>query len=309
MFDRANAGAAGGAKITYGGKTFFTRNEVVANLAHRLSELRTSMHGRIGSTRGPRMVTLQVPLLSVWDSLDLLFPSEIMTGFAGARIFTGADKALILHARNGDRLTLHNARITGLSNLKLAHNQDLFGGNVTFTCLVKAATEPSAANSLYAFDNAAYVEDAAFPSAKLFRGAWLAAWGAAAPWNSFRTRDGWEIDWDVKLEEDPVDGVGVVDFLLQDAWVRAKSIPVGVTPAQVQAAFDPDGDVGEVHAGDTDLVLTAPVGELTLAKMAIVETGIAFSPTRQRVGPTVWETAKRSAGDAALALAEFAVSE
>lgn len=292
--DRANLLGAGAPKVTFNSATFWTRDDVMPRIAHSLTEQRASMYGRVTQTRGPRLIEVTIPLFSLWENLSTLFPSTVVDPTIGSRVFGSTDLPLVLHAKNQDRLTIHNARITGLSNLKLAANQPIFSAAVKFTGLLKNNANPADAAAYYTYDTAAYAEGA-FALTNFKATAWSGAWGSVTGFTSMNTQDGWDISWDLNMEPDLVDGLGVVDMFLTHFAAKASCIPVGPTIAQLETNLrfqnHANAAIGTgVHDLMYDLVLTSGTGSVTLKSASLVETGLAFAPSKKRVTETVWET-------------------
>lgn len=292
--NRANLPGAGAPRVTYNEATLWTRDDVLPRIAHELSEQRSSFYGRVTKTRAPRVIRVSLPVFSLWESLGVLFPPPVLDPVIGSRVFTGADVPLVLHARNGDRLTLHNARITGLSNLRLAANQPVFSGVAEFTGLIKNNARPVDAAAYYTYDNAAYTE-AGFGLTNFIARAWTGAWGARTGFGNIQTQDGWDVAWELGMEEDVVDGLGVVDMFISNFGARASCIPVGPTMAQIESNLffqgTPQAAIGAgAHESVDHLTLTSGTSSVVLRSAALVETGLAFAPARKRITETVWET-------------------
>jgi hypothetical protein len=292
--DRANLPGAGAARITFDGGNFWTRDDVVPRLAAPLRDQRSSMYGVVTKTRGGRKIEVDVPLFGLWENLTVLFPAALMNPAPGARYFGTVDKPLVIHAKNQDRLTIHNARLTGLANLRLAAEQEIFSGVARFTGLIKNNAAPTDANAYFTYDTAAFV-DAGFAMTNFRAQAWTGVWGARTGFGAIRTEAGWQIDWDLALDDDPVDGLGPVDMFVGGLSARARAITVGPTAAQLHTNLFFQGDakaaVGAgIHESVDDLVLTCGASSVTLKNAALVESGWVFAPTKKRIGESVWET-------------------
>jgi hypothetical protein len=291
--ERSNLPGSGAPKMTFDGGTFWTGGDVVARLAPALVEQRASMYGRVTKTRGGRRIDIDVPLFSLWQNLPKLFPATVMNPAIGSRIFGVVDLPLAFHARNGDLLTIHNARVTGLSNLRLASNQPIFSSAVRFTGLLRNGYDPIEADAYFSFATGQAYVDSGFAMTNFKAGAWTGAWGARPGFDAINTEAGWGIDWEMSMDEDPVDGLGAVDMFLSNFWARVSSIPVGPSGAQLASGVNFQGAGAEIgsgiHEDVDDLVLTNGAASVTLKAAALVETGYVFAPSKKRTGETVWE--------------------
>jgi hypothetical protein len=281
--------------LTFDGASFWTRDEVIPRIAHTLQEQRASMYGPVTKTRGGRKIDIDVPIFGLWAGLTVLFPSAILNPTIGSRVFGSTDKALVLHAKNQDRLTIHNARLTGLANLRLAAGAEIFSGTARFTGLLKNNAAPTDANSFFTYDTAAFV-DSGFAMTNFKGQAWTGAWGARTGFTAMQTQAGWGVDWQLTMEEDVVDGLGAVDMFITGFGARISSIPVGPTAAQIESNLFFQGTgaaVGSgIHESVDDLVLTCGTASVTAKSAALIETGFAFAPSKKRIGETVWETVR-----------------
>lgn len=293
-FDRANSLGAGAPKVTFNSATFWTRDDVMPRIAHTLSEQRSSMFGRVTKTRGARTIEVTIPLFALWENLSVLFPSTVLNPTIGSRVYGTSDLALVLHAKNGDLLTIHNARITGLANLKLASNQPVFSAAVKFTGLLKNNAAPADAASYYTFDNVTYTEGT-FALTNFLAKSWTGAWGSRTGFTSIQTEAGWDVGWELGMEPDVVDGLGAIDMFITNFAAKVSCIPVGPTIAQLESNLffqnHANAAIGAgVHDSMDDLVLTSGTASVTLKNAALIETGLAFAPSKKRVQETAWET-------------------
>lgn len=295
-FDRANLPGSGAPKITYDGATLWTRSDVAIEFKENLIERVSSMYGRVGKNRGPRKIEFEIPLFGFWDNLSVLFPSHFLNFTHGARIFGTSDKPMVLLARNGDKLTIHNVRITGLSNLKLAANQEIFSANVKFTGLIANNVAPTNAAAFYTIATAQSYTEGDFPRSTHKNLTWTGAWGARTGFTSIKTQDGWDWAWEVSTTDDLVDGIGPVDQFANLCWAMASCIPVGPTLAQIEANQnfqDANADVGADSVDTDDLVLTDGTSSITLYNAALVSQQYVFAPFKKRMGTLSFETGFR----------------
>lgn len=295
---RSNLAGAGAPKITFNGVTLWTRADVMIPLKQNLVQVVSSMYGRVLHTRGPRKIEFNIPIYGFWNNLSVLFPSYLLNFTYGARVFGTSDLPFVLLARNGDKLTINNVRLTGISNLKLAANQQVFSADAKFTALISNNTAPTNSAAYYAILTAQSYAEGDFPQSAFKSLTWTGAWGSRTGFTSILTEAGWDVDWQISLEDDLVDGIGAVDQFVKDCWLSAKCVPVGPTLAQLESNTDFQGtnaDVGaDTSAGNMDnLVLTDGTSTLTINN-AVVESGnYVFAPFKKRSGEYVWTPASR----------------
>lgn len=292
--DRANLPGAGAPQITYNLVKLWTRNDVIIPLTQQLQEQVSSMYGRVTKTRQGRKIEISIPIYGFWTNLPTLFPDYLMNPVIGARIFGTTDTPMTLLARNRDKIVINNVQLTGLANLKLAANQQVFSADAKFTALIANLADPTTANSFYTITTGgqAYAEGD-FPQPAFKSKTWTGAWGSRTGFTSILTQAGWDVNWEIKTTDDLVDGIGAVDMFVDLVWAKASCIPVGPTLAQMDTAIDFQGanaGVGADMASDSDdLVLSDGTSTLTISKCGMIDTGLVFAPAKKRIRQTVWE--------------------
>jgi len=304
---RANLPGSGAPLITYNGITIWTRSDVVVPLKHTLKEQVSSMYGRVTKTREGRKIEIKIPIYGFWNAtvLPVLFPSAILNFVRGARMFGTTDLPMTMIAKNGDGIYLTNVQLTGLANLKLKANEQIFAADATFTALIGNNKVPTTAQAVistfppgttppyYAIGSGLTYAEGNFPQTGFKSLAWTGAWNARTGFTNIMTQDGWDIAWEVKTTDDLVDGIGPVDMFIDQFWCSASAITVGPTTTNIDGNLDFQGTnagVGADIAGDSDnLVLTDGTSTITITKAAMTESGIVFAPGKKRIAKTVWE--------------------
>ena len=292
---RANLPGSGAPKITYKGATLWTRADLMIPLKQTLKQQVSSMYGPVTYTREGRSIEFEIPIYGFWNSLSVLFPSFLLAGIHGARIFGTTDTPMTIVARNGDQIVLNNVQLVAVSNLKLKANEQIFSGNAKFVALIGNNLSPSTANAYYTITTGATYAEGNFPQSNFKSLAWTAAWGARTGFTNILTQDGWDVDWQIKFmsPDDLVDGIGPVDKFFDSCQPKISAIVVGPTLAQMDAGVDFQGTnaaVGADIAADSDpLVLTDGTSTITLAVSSMIETGVVFAPGKKRIAKTTWQ--------------------
>ena len=292
---RANLPGSGAPKITYKGATLWTRADLMIPLKQALKMQTSSMYGPVTWTRDGRAIEFEIPIYGFWAALPVLFPSYIINGIYGARIFGVTDTPMTILARNGDQILLNNVQLVGISNLKLKANEQIFSGNAKFIALISNNASPNTPNAYYTISTGQAYVDAGFNQQNYKSLAWTGAWGSTrSGFSNILTQDGWDIDWQVKFlsPDDLVDGIGPVDKFFESCRPTVSAIVVGPTLAQLDDAVDFQGAnaaVGADIAADSDtLILTDGTSTITIATASMTETGLVFGPGKKRIGKTTW---------------------
>jgi hypothetical protein len=291
---RANLPGAGAPKISYKGATLWTRADVNIPLKQVLKQQVSAMYGPVTSTREGRFIEFEIPLYGFWANLSVLFPSYILNGIYGARIFGTADTPMVFLFRNGDKLTIINCQLVAFANLKLKAGEQIFSGMAKFVGLIGNNLSPTTPNSYYTLQTGQLYAEGDFPQSNFKSLAWTGAWGSRANWTNILTQDGWDIDWGISFlsPDDLVDGVGPADKFFGSCIPKISAITVGPALADIDAAIDFQGAnaaVGADIAADSDaLVLTDGTSTISLAKASFIETGIVGGAGKKRIAKSTW---------------------
>ena len=208
----------------------------------------------------------------------------------GASIIGATDKPLAICGKDGTKVTMNNAALTGLPSLTQAVDKQV-PGTMTFTCLIAKSTDPTNAAAYYTITSTAYPADTGFAVGSIPTLTGAAVWGASSPWNSFLTEAGFQVDFSPKFTDVTVDGMGTVDLILSGMDVTAKAIPVGPTVANILAKLPAGNAFGTSLGGGDNLVITSATGGaiVTLTAAALVNaSGIWGDGTKKRIGECEW---------------------
>jgi hypothetical protein len=306
---RANLPGAGAPKITYAGATLWTRADLMIPLKQTLKQQVSSMYGPVTWTRDGRSIEFEIPIYGFWNSLGVLFPSYLLAGIHGARIFGTTDTPMTIVARNGDQIVLNNVQLVAVTNLKLKANEQIFSGNAKFVALIGNNLSPASANSYYTISTGVAYAEGNFPQNNFKSLAWTGAWGSRAGFTNILTQDGWDVDWQIKFmsPDDLVDGIGPVDKFFDSCMPKISAIVVGPTLPQMDTNVDFQGAnaaVGaDIAADSAPLVLTDGTSTITLAVASMIETGVVFAPGKKRIAKTTWQGTLSFSGGAPNAVA------
>jgi hypothetical protein len=244
------------------------------------------------------VIEIPLKLWGAWENLSSLFPSSVLTPTIGDRIFSTSDQNLIIHAKNQDRFTFHNARLTKLANLHLGIDAQMFAADVVYTALLKNNTNPEDALSYMTVDTAAFSDT--FVKTAYLQQRWSGAWGAISGFTTITSQKGWDIEWNLDLEPEYNANFGTIDMIIKDFHAKASCIPIEASndnlfaAANLQGAGNPLGHLQSDGATDAaNLTITGAGAHSIVLKNAVIEeTGFAFGAIPLRNGPTVWGTTR-----------------
>lgn len=279
----------GPALVTYGGQTFWSKGNIVLKPVFARFPIQTAAFGKVTERPIDRRFTITFEPSGRWtDALAaVLWPYGNTT--LGTSIIGASDKALVIHGRDGVKFTFHNAAITAMPAIRAAVNQTAVG-SVTFTAICAKNVDPTNAAAYYTVASQSYPGDSGFAISDIPTAPSTQAWGASPPWDSFKTESGWEISFNMGIQDMTVDGLGTQDLLLTSLDVSAKAAVVGPTVAQVLTALQSNQAFGTDLAGDTLLIssLTGGAPEISVSNAALVDAECRWGSTDKRIGTCEW---------------------
>ena len=292
---RASLGR-GPAKVTFGGASFYSRDDIVSRFSPVWNPVPTSMYGQVDQTIKDRVYKVALRLWGAYENLAILFPSYVMAAQAGASIFGVTDTPLVILARNGDQITYVNAKITKVAALYLGVDSDLFAADVEFTAIIANSTNPETASAYYTVATGQSYTDSDFAKTNFKRVRFSGAWGSVTGFTTIQAQKGFAVSWDLDAQPLTADGYGTVDFTVGPNTMQGicKCIPIQPTLTQIETAARAQGTAfgALLSATAADLVLTGSGISVTLSGAAITEHGYAFGVTPLRVGEMTFKTTR-----------------
>lgn len=283
---------SGPALVTYGGQSFWSKGDVILKPVIKRFPIPTAHFGKVDERPSDKRieVTFEPSGRFTAELAAVLWPYA--STVPGASVFGASDSPLVVHGRDGLKITVHNAALTQMPNIRMGVSVTTVG-SLKFTGLLANNTDPTNAAAYYTSASASYPGDNGFLVSEIFTRGVQATWGSAAPWDVFSAEAGVEIAFNLQLAEQMVDGLGTVDMTFQELDVSAKLIPVGPTAAQVLAAMNTSGALGASMGGGDNLLLYAlgtPAGapRVEISSAALVDADIGYGNQRKRIGSCEW---------------------
>lgn len=292
----------GPARITYDGVKFYSQGDITIEEVGEFFDIEVSGHPTVDQRSTNIMHRVTFTPHGRWSDKSKLFPYA--TALVGSSVF-GADKTLTIHTLAGQKRVYKAAAITQMPSIILASDKTLFG-QVQFTCLAAEASNPETANSLFTNTAEAYTGDADFDPAAIITQPYPVVWGADAPWSSFYTVGGVQIDFDLSIEPVSNDLKGIFDYTFANLTVQATMQPEGITPTQLadklfhQGAGAARGS--SLNARGEDLIISSTGVYVSLTKAAIVNAGEVYGSAARNVGEVTWRATRSWAAGAPLPL-------
>jgi hypothetical protein len=281
----------GPGSITFDGASIHSETNIVATLVEEYSDSVSSGFGRTGRKLLNRYVEVTAQP-SMWLNLDKLFPYAA-TQIEDA-IFGATDKPLVITPRNGRTLTVLNASITTLANLKCSAAAALFKSPITWTGLCANNTSPATLANYFVQGGTvgAGVLLTGFDKTKMFRGRYTGVRNGV----TLQSDGGFDIDFALNLEAYRPDGEPTVQFYLKSLEAAVKCRPAGLTEAAYLALLNDGVDIG-AEAPLHDIVVAGPSTgspSITLAK-TMVEPGSFVYGGELRTGELTFQSVREPA--------------
>lgn len=281
----------GPAIVIFGAVSIYTEGDIV--VAPRLSSqgLSTSFFGSIDEIDLDAQVSVTFTPNGIWAYRTPLLVNASRA--IGSDIF-GTDATCVIHALNGDKLTLQAAAVTQLPQLRFAAKQQLFGA-VTITGIRKDSTPWSTTDSLMKAETAAF-SDTSFVSSAILSQAYTAVWGVATPWSTISTEVGITVDFSMQLTPVEIDDVGTIGMTFGGISAVARFRPMNASAAdmvaflKMQAASTGRGV--RRSAFKADLVISGTGVAFTLKNCHPVEGPINFGAVAVRPGEVALATTR-----------------
>lgn len=288
----------GPALVTFAGQTFWSKGDVTVNVKNERLNIDTAHFGKVDERISDKRIEVSFEPSGAFSAAlaAVLWPYAATA--PGASIYGATDRPLVVWARDGKKITVHNASVTGMPSIRLGVSKTMMGA-IKFTGLLANSTDPSNAAAYYTLATATYPGDTGFAVADIKTGAYASAWGAS-PWDAFQTEDGWEISFGMQLAEQAVDAFGTVDMTLQGLTVSAKAMPVGPAESDIMAKLAPNNALGgSIAALAAALNISATGIYVRVYNAAMVDSGFVFGSQKKRIGATEWQATRTVTAGAA----------
>lgn len=296
----------GPCRIDFKGQSLFTTGDVKLDIDTPTQDIETSAQGKVGEILLDRMLKASFEPAGIWDTAKLAVTHPYFTTLPGAEIFTlpngnAGDSPLVIWSTDNKKFTAAAAAVTKMADINFAVDKNLFGG-MEITGVGADEAEWSAADSLLKVETAAYVDSAL---GSILRQSYLGAFGAS-PLNSFTTKEGFTLSFDMKISPIVIDKLGTVGFAFDTLSAMARCIPVGITEAQILARLKMQGSGaarGVSVATNDNMVITGTGVTATLNKAGIKQAGYQFGRTVLRIGEVGFVASRSQASTALVTLA------
>lgn len=209
----------------------------------------------------------------------------------GSGVVLSVARPLVIHARNGLRITYYNAALVNIPSLRFKAGETLLG-ECGFRIYVRNGADPEDLSAAYyAIDFAAF-SDSSFDPADIPRQSPVVTWDNGSPWaDGLSTREGAEVAFELNVNPLPNDAFGenVLGESFGKLELTVTSAVQGVTEAEAKAALKiQTGARGDDISGDGPLEIDTAAYNFTIGDAALTSAPQAFGSADQRSGNFVW---------------------
>jgi hypothetical protein len=236
----------GPAIVTFNGVTFWIKDEIKIATRYDLFDIVVSGRGKLDE-RIQQIITEitftpagEIEGTTPASVFEVLYPHTACT--PGASAMPSTDKSVVVWPLNGkEKLTYSSGFVSKMPDILLSSVKTVMG-QVTLTCIGTDNQAWSNASHLFALADAAFT-DTSLTLANILTVPYSAALGAlSAPWNAIQTKDGWVLSFDVGLDPQIVDDIGIFDWIYNgNASVSAKCKPIGIKVADLHGLMKLQG--------------------------------------------------------------------
>jgi hypothetical protein len=199
----------------------------------------------------------------------------------------------------GRLITLFNAAITKMPNINATATATLLD-EVTFEAFLVDGSAPSDAASLYSNISSPYQGDTTFNPVNILTQPIAVSWGSTVPWDSFYTKDGVRISFDLALQNVDIDGYGILSKRISDLSVSASCTPIGVQASDLMTALQLQGSGAAIGRSlgqnGNDLILSATGFYAKLNQAGLQGGPELFSRSKDQTGEITFVATRKFTG-------------
>ena len=285
----------GAGSLLYGNTKLFSKEEINAGIDIETWRPNVATHGedapRISNATGEIKFT---PVGRLTQAiLDLLYPSKFQTPLPGMRLFPNADVVLTIHGMDGKKVTFKSACPSAMPDLTLSPKKTAIGES-TFKAVIANGAAREDAGSFYEETEEAWAET--FDPTTIITCPYRAKWGMT----ELFSKEGFNIKFEVSLEEIIVDGIGTIDYQVKSVAATCSFAPVNMTVAQLMAAMKPEGiALGSSLRQGKNLRICATVAgglAVTLFDAAVDNGGAQWKTDDSRIGEITFRASRELVG-------------
>lgn len=290
----------GPCKLVFDSASLFSEDDVQVDFITEYFDVVTSAFGRVARRVQSRRIEVSINP-KMWTDLTKLFPYA--TSLIGSAIFGATDKPIVITPSNGAPLTIANGAVSQLPGIVLSHGKPILRP-MKFTGLCANSADPATAASWFSFGTpASGVALTGFDLTKVFNTRYSLGWNST----TWRSEDGFAIDFNLGLAPDVVDGEGIVNYRITELDASVKFTPTAKTEAEYATLLGWTKAPGASPALSNAVVTGEGTGSpiITLANCMVSQGSSRYGPSVGRHGQIELQTVRTITAGALDALWTF----
>lgn len=289
----------------------YSSDGITAELQDELVMLSNPRSGEFDERAVGRMVMVKLkPTQFTAAALAKIFTHG--STVKGASLLASTDKTLDIHTIDGKRRRIPCAYVHGEPAMTCSTGKTILG-EVTFYGILPIGGDPASLANYWSLSSVAWPGDASWDLDNELTPGWEFAWstGSATKWDAIDTRGGVTITPRSGIDEDKVDGKGLINASINSYVVEAQAEVLNISEDLVLAAMGWSLPLGSSRSQlGRDLALNAVGGgayiRLYNAVMQTNQVALNFAANKTVTGQLNWKT--RPTFTSGLANSSFLIS-
>lgn len=281
----------GPSKNTFNSAIFFASKSWEAKFVAKQFEIRPQGFSQPDLRDEDRLVEWDVEPDGRWNTavIAALWPYLNPTP-GGSMTGAGTDRPYVAHGADGGLFSVVAAYVKKMPSLRFSVKKSLIGP-VGFRGLIGNSMDPSDASAYatYAPTGSTFA-DSTFALTEIKTQPYTAAWTGITGFTSVVGEEGFDVDFNIKSKEMPIDGVGTADDRIGEVGVLVKVKPYGPTALQIltalrfQGSGNALGSSRQANAAQFQITGADGINYFTMAKGTLVSAGYRFGDDVLRNG-------------------------
>lgn len=287
----------GPAIITFNGVTYYFKSGLKGLIKRSRAKIEVDAFGEIAEVAKDCVVEFTGTPAGAIRAADLAGTMPYTPAQIGQSIFGANDTPLVVQTINdGAAITWQRGAISKYPPILLsASHGTIYGGDMTFSCLMAGSVTPTATTAWKSIANSAFT-DTTFDPSKVRMAQYIASWGSAPPYNSMIAQDGFTLTPSIATESLSVDNYGIIDIALKSVTGAVHFKPANLTEAQIDTLINLQGGGAvlpgqAIGDGGNDLVISSALLVATLKMAGPVDYGLMYATGKLRAGEVAFAAA------------------
>jgi hypothetical protein len=286
-------------RLTLGGVSLYPERDIDARFAPDWDKIVAWAYGRVDEAKKDLKIPIRTRLWGAYENLPVLFPAAVLNPVPGTSLCS--DAALVMHAKNGDQITFHNAFINKLIDLEIAIDKSIWAADLELMCLIKSGANPEDAAAYFTRASGVAFSDTTFAKTNFMRRRCALGWALKTGFTSFEMREGVKIGWKLDTQYDVSGNYGTDNaYIGEDGLIgELRGIPAitDLSTSDAESNLQNTGhELGTLlssEAADLTATLSGSGSHAIVLKNAgLISFEESMSIKKLRAGEHIWQTTR-----------------